>query len=193
MRATRKKKRRLPGSARAAETESALPSARLRVVTPAGELVREATAVREERPDPDSAVRTVRGWRAASPLDHIRSPSVTRDHRRAAARFAATVEAIEAAGYGHTARLPTGAPPGLSAAVAGPAESALVAVRDYRGACQAIGLIGTALVTAVAVDGYSASRLARITSGSDKVVLGRLLAALDRLVEHYDQADGRRR
>ena len=174
--------------------DPAVPAARLlRVVTPAGDVIREATAVRDERPAPDGAARTVRGWRAASPLDHIRSPLITREHRLATARFAATVEAIAAAGYGHTARLPTGLPPGLSAAAVGPAEPALHAVAEHRAACQALGLIGSALLMSVTVDGRSAAEMARITSGNDKVVLGRLLAALDRLVEHYDATDGRRK
>ena len=170
--------------------DSAVPAARLQLVTPAGEVVREATAVREDRPDPDSAVRTVRGWRAASPLDHIRSPRITRDHRLAATRFAETLEAIAAAGYGHTARLPTGLPPGLSAAVVGPEESALHAVADHRAACRALGLIGSAVLMAVLIDGRP---VVEIDEGCLKVALGRLLGALDRLVEHYDDADGRRK
>ena len=170
--------------------DHAVPAARLQLVTPVGAVVREATAVREDRPDPDSAVRTVRGWRAASPLDHIRSPRITRDHRLAATRFAETLEAIAAAGYGHTARLPTGLPPGLSAAVVGPSEAALHAVADHRGACQAVGMIGSAVLMAVLIDGRPVSE---IDDGGLKVALGRLLGVLDRLMEHYDATDGRRK
>ena len=160
------------------------------MVAKSGETLRNPTAVRDERPDPDSQTRTVRGWRAASPLDHINSPQITREHRIAAARFAATLETVAAAGYGHTARLPTGIPPGLNAAVLGTPESALRAVAEHRAACQAVGKIGSALLMAVVADGYSAIRLASLTGGNGGVALGHLLATLSRLVEYYDEVKG---
>ena len=184
-------KRPISGTRAVNPADPAIPPVRLlRIVTKSGELLREPTAVRDERPDPDSQVRNVRGWRGASPLDHIGSPQITREHRLAAARFAATMEAVAAAGYGHTARLPTGVPPGLSAAVVGTPESALRAVADHRAACQAVGKIGSALLLAVVVDGYSGARLARLTGGNGEVALGHLLATLSRLVEHYAEAGG---
>ena len=51
-------------------------------------------------------------------------------------------------------------------------------------------MIGSAVLMAVLIDGRPVSE---IDDGGLKVALGRLLGVLDRLMEHYDATDGRRK
>ena len=173
----------------------------IREAGPAGVLLREATAVKSSWADPDDAneraktARLVLGLRAAGPLDHMRSPSITEAHRKAASRFAATVETIMSAGYGSRARTPDGMPVTKATACAPLTERALAAIGEHRAACQALGIIATALLMRLLVEGRTIREIADEPADDQarqrrEVALGRVVAGLDRLVEHYAEGGG---
>ena len=127
--------------------------------------------------DPDAPNRTVRRARV---VVHYEAMSLTEHQREAADRLC-----VQAERAGGAAWRPDAVVTALHPSQRGhPAEWQLVAIRDVQDAREALGEIAWRLLwDAVVLN----TRLADMTGGSHgrAVLTGRLLAALDRLAEHW--------
>ena len=162
------------------------------IETADGVVLRLPTAGLGEWKEPADPLTTakppvVHGARAMTGLDHLAAHrnDITADHLAAARLYAMDAERIASSGYGSTARLPSGLPFGISAAMIDPATRALNAVSRQRGAEAAMGARGAALIWRLAVDGHGVEMLAEAEGLYRPVLVGLVIGALDRLVEYY--------
>lgn len=128
--------------------------------------------------------RTVRGYRVVDPLLHLhrRNPTeVTAEHVRAAARLRNDYETANGAQCtAAELRITSGAAGGKN-----PADVQLDAIARLRGAIQAVGPSLYGVLAPVVIHGWTVGRLAEARGSSAHRVTGYLVAALDRLADHY--------
>ena len=164
---------------------------RVAIHAASGAVIREAVAEQAEWDDPDDkntrskTPRQVIGYRRADPLLilHRRGGEVTKDHIRAAHRFRDDYE------IGHGARPGYERPEaGCGAADAmGAAEMQFRAMDSYKAAMLAVGIRLSSILVVVVLEGRSPTSYAEERGQSAVKMVGYLVAALDRLLEHYEQ------
>jgi hypothetical protein len=154
-------------------------------------VLREALVEEAQWDDPDDVnyrskrAWQVRGFRRVSVIRnlHLRGGLITKEHLDAAERLSLDFE------------LSDGAHPGYqrpevrtAGAFAEPAQAQLDAVRRYRAAVRAVGLRLCAVLLPVVLGNVSVAEVAkRMGVSNGFLATGFLLAALDRLVEHYEE------
>lgn len=127
-------------------------------------------------PDPDQPNRTVRRARR---VVHYLAMDLTDPQREAADRLCVQAERASGAGW---------RPGGMHLARplwqrGHPTEAQIAALADLRRAREALGAVAWLLVETVIIRNVAVDRLAERRGESRHVLRGRLLAALDRLVE----------
>jgi hypothetical protein len=186
----------MPRAARKKKTLPALPSVegppaiqRRQITTANGAVLREPMVEHAEWRDPDDlnpnarAPRVVVAFRRVDQLLKLAEAGtgITDEHVTAGQRFMRDAEAADGARPGRD--LAEGR---IDGAQSGPGDSRLFALRRYREAVQAVGQRGSAIVTLVVVENCTISDLARrLGVKQHYAALGMLIAALDRLAEHY--------
>lgn len=185
-----------------AEDQPAPAIRRTAVVAADGAVLREPTAERAAWREPDDTNRfrrtapLVQGWRRHSVLDRLyrvscsRSGLLRREHVRAGDRYA--LDAEEAGGGAATLRYQAD----VVRVAPGPREGgnprAASAQRRLAEARAVLGESATTVLDLVVVGNVDVKAVAGRLECPEKVAMGRLVAALDRLVEHYDRRTLRR-
>lgn len=165
--------------------------ARNPVVASDGTVLRGPLVEADEWRDPDDddprarAPRMIRGFSRVDVLRnlHLRRGLVTTAHLADARRFAGDYE------------IGMGARPGYERPEAGTGvpsfglgQTQLDALDRFHAACEAVGVRGCSVLVPVAVANHDLGTVARARGVSTDVAHGLLVAALDRLGEHYDDA-----
>jgi hypothetical protein len=137
--------------------------------------------VLEDAPDPDAPNRTVRRARREwAPDVLLRNGTIDQGHRDAAIRLH---DAYALGVMGARDRLAvyvdrTGAPSGY-------ADALLAAATDYREAAQAVGIVAMSALSWCVISHGTVAGWAECKGWPVQRAQGYLLAALDRLAEHY--------
>lgn len=162
-----------------------------------GTILRTARVEVGEWRDPDDTValergadgkrhqRTVKGYRVVDPILHLhrRSPGeVTERHVRSANRLRDDYEAHLGANSGRAPRV-SGGGSGWE-----PADYQIDAISRVSAAFNAVGPSMWHVLMPVVIHGWTVGRLAEARGSSAHRVQGYLVAALDRLADHYEPA-----
>ena len=134
-----------------------------------------------DAPDPDAPNRTIRRARVVWCPDVLLSNNTISQAHHAAATRLHDAYALGVIGARHRLEAyvdRTGAP-------AGYADARLAAVRDYQQAAQAVGQVAMAALAWCVISHGSVAGWAECRGWSKDRAGGYLLAALDRLAEHY--------
>jgi hypothetical protein len=157
-------------------------------------VIRDPIVVAAQWDDPDDknerskTPRQVLGKRRNDPLMMLlnrRDSSVTKHHVASAERFRADYEVGE---LGARPDQTIGFVSCSAGSPGGPTEVRLDALRRYRNAKRALGRSSAALLHVVLIDRIDVTTHAEDRGISRHVAMGMLIAALDRLQEHYDGA-----
>ena len=170
------------------------PAARSDERQPEPTVLREAIAERAEWDDPSDTntrsktPRQVIGYRRADPLLilHKRGGEVTKDHIRAAHRFRDDYEIGHGARPGYD-RMNAAAGSSDDKERPGAAEMQFRAMDGYKAAMLAVGIRLSSILVVVVLEGRSPTSYAEEKGQSAVKMVGYLVAALDRLQEHYEQ------
>ena len=143
----------------------------------------DGSVVREALVEPDSKRG---GYRRADPLRRMHAQNsslVTRHHMRAADRFSRDYEVGVLGGTkpggDMKARVDCDSPPDM-------AEARLLAIGRYRSACDAMGPSLRIPVQQLVLHRWSLARIAWALGVAESSISGYLVAALDRLCDHYE-------
>jgi hypothetical protein len=168
---------------------------RVAVIGIGGLIIRDAIVEPVEWKDPDDAAarfkktgaRTIRGWKRVWTIDVLhRKPNseVSEAHVKAATRLVDDHQRREGVVSGGRA---SGSDTDM-----GPIDVRVAAGIRYEAAMEFVGVSGASILFRVVILNWTLAKLAeRIGSTSDRT-LGRLMAVLDRLVEHYDSGKRKR-
>jgi hypothetical protein len=159
--------------------------------------VASGSAVASEWRDPDDInpnrriARTIRGFRAADPVDVLFNlVTFNRAQAAAAKRFQKLYE------LGEIGLKPApnmlGAGTGFAPGV-GPSESRLIWLEAYQQVCAALRRSNVAVLLAVIIRGDKLADFARVRNLSRPLVSGMLLAAVQFLIDFWEEADNKRK
>lgn len=168
---------------------------RIDIIAVGGLVIRDAIVERVEWKDPDdesarfkkTGARTIRGWKRVWTIDVLHNkpnPKVTEAHVKAATRMVDDHQRREGVVSGGRA---TGSDTDM-----GPIDVRVAAAIRYEEAIEFVGASGAAILIRAVVLNWTLAKLAERSGETSDTALGRLLAALDRLVEHYDGGKRRR-
>jgi len=134
-----------------------------------------------DRPDPHNPNITVRGAQKVPGYDRLwRQGTLTADQRHAADRYGRLVERA-----GGAAWRPDGAQVRVDCRAYGPTAAQVDAEHELRHARAALGRAATEVADLVAVGGVTVAELASHLAVSEGIARGMIVAALQRLVEHW--------
>jgi len=157
-------------------------------------VIREPRVEQTEWTDPDDdqalqrgedgkrRAKKVRGYRTVDPIEHLHrrnAEEVTLRHVRAARRLRDIYEAAHGAHGGRDPRRTASTPTQL------PVEIQMAAIAQLRSAFQAVGPSLWGALMPVVIHGWTVGKLAEARAVSAHRVAGYLVAALDRLADHF--------
>lgn len=146
-------------------------------------VLRDAIAEQGDWVDPENMRRTVSGYRRTDTIFHLfkRGDAVSRDHLITVERYRNDYElGVEGAKPGHT-RSPVRS--GFNAV--DPAKSQIDALRRYRAANFSVGPRLCGILHPIVLGNMTIKDWADRNDVNESVAKGRLMAAIDRLADHY--------
>lgn len=142
----------------------------------------------DDRPDSRKYQKRVKGIRAYSVIDSLRARTpkeITSDHMEAVHKFqndyARGVEGVSTINRASLDRVDNSASP------YGPSQEQLDAMQRYREALHSLGYRNSSVVVLIVLLNWSVGEVAKHHRIRDDLAKGKLISALDRLHDHYNE------